>query len=213
MIGKTFRIRSSCLKMLPNPTSDRWSGDASGINWFGEMREFQKRLKELINELTTSSKHEIPALLVTISNEWSKMMPMWVKCDIDMREKTHDALDKINEKFEKKENFSGNDIRSVLASHIKTVLEKSDEIQSAMNSSSISESDSKLVKFYFETIFPRVKDDTLSLDEKEKLKRGVIWLGLVFHMICWFSLHDFHKDDINAMPADMKGSRMPVFIG
>ena len=38
-------------------------------------------------------------------------------------------------------------------------------------------------------------------------------VGLIFRMVCWFSLHDFDKNDVNIMPADMKGSRMPVFIG
>lgn len=69
----------------------------------------------------------------------------------------------------------------------------------------------ELVRSYFDNVLSTVEG--LDMTDDQKSKRGVIWLGLIFRMVCWFSLHDFDKNDINIMPADMKGSRMPVFIG
>jgi hypothetical protein len=204
MLAEIYRIRGSNLKMLPNPTADKWPGPASAINWLGEMKQFQACLDKLIEAEEVSKQ----GLVELMSNEWKKMGQYWDKYDIDMREKTHDALDAINDQFRDREAFSGADIKSVLASHLTKVLTLSEGIVGAVNESG----DGNLVKYYFENVFRAVKDDTLKGDE-EKSKRGVIWLGLVFRMICWFSLHDFDKTDINMMPADMKGSRMPVFIG
>jgi hypothetical protein len=207
MLAETYRIRGSNLKMLPNPTADKWPGPAFAINWLGEMKEFHVWLQKL----TSSKEVGRHPLLDLISREWEKMSQYWEKHDIDMREKTHDALDSVNDVFRDRESFSGADIKSVFASHLTTVLNLSDEIVSAVNDGG----DGKLVKYYFEHVFPEVKADTLKQkhSDEEKSKRGVIWLGLLFRMICWFSLHDFDKNDVNMMPADMKGSRMPVYIG
>lgn len=39
-----------------------------------------------------------------------------------------------------------------------------------------------------------------------------IWCTLVFRMICWHMLHDFHKDDVQIPKSELQGSRQPVFI-
>lgn len=39
-----------------------------------------------------------------------------------------------------------------------------------------------------------------------------IWLTLVFRMICWLMLHDFHKKDVQLQKSELLGSRMPVYI-
>ncbi|KAK5996559.1 hypothetical protein PT974_01896 [Cladobotryum mycophilum] len=39
-----------------------------------------------------------------------------------------------------------------------------------------------------------------------------IWCTLVFRMICWLMLHDFHKKDIQLSKSELLGSRMPVYI-
>jgi hypothetical protein len=47
----------------------------------------------------------------------------------------------------------------------------------------------------------------------EKDERGSIWMTLVWRGLCWMLLHDFDKVDKKVVPSDLKGSRMPVFIG
>lgn len=39
-----------------------------------------------------------------------------------------------------------------------------------------------------------------------------IWCTLVFRMLCWLQLHDFHKMDIQVSKSDTYASRIPVYI-
>ncbi|EGX91109.1 hypothetical protein CCM_05266 [Cordyceps militaris CM01] len=39
-----------------------------------------------------------------------------------------------------------------------------------------------------------------------------IWCTLVFRMICWLMLHDFHKLDVQVPKSELLGSRVPVYI-
>ncbi|KAI1101136.1 hypothetical protein F4804DRAFT_22315 [Jackrogersella minutella] len=42
--------------------------------------------------------------------------------------------------------------------------------------------------------------------------RDVTWCLLVFRMLCWLQLHDFHRDDVMIPRSAIYGSRMPVYI-
>ncbi|KAI0381175.1 hypothetical protein F5Y04DRAFT_281150 [Hypomontagnella monticulosa] len=42
--------------------------------------------------------------------------------------------------------------------------------------------------------------------------RDVAWCLLVFRMLCWLQLHDFHRDDVMIPRSATYGSRMPVYI-
>ncbi|GKT52366.1 uncharacterized protein ColSpa_12547 [Colletotrichum spaethianum] len=50
-----------------------------------------------------------------------------------------------------------------------------------------------------------------ALDD-ENVKYGDIWCTLVFRMICWLMLHDFHKKDVQVSKSELLGSRLPVYI-
>lgn len=39
-----------------------------------------------------------------------------------------------------------------------------------------------------------------------------IWCTLVFRMLCWLLLHDFHKEDMQLPKGELLGSRLPVYI-
>jgi hypothetical protein len=39
-----------------------------------------------------------------------------------------------------------------------------------------------------------------------------IWCTLVFRMLCWLLLHDFHKKDVQISKSELVGSRLPVYI-
>ncbi|KAK3693056.1 hypothetical protein B0T22DRAFT_33188 [Podospora appendiculata] len=39
-----------------------------------------------------------------------------------------------------------------------------------------------------------------------------IWCTLVFRMLCWLMLHDFHKKDVQIAKSELLGSRLPVYI-
>ncbi|PSR99158.1 hypothetical protein BD289DRAFT_361476 [Coniella lustricola] len=39
-----------------------------------------------------------------------------------------------------------------------------------------------------------------------------IWCTLLFRMLCWLLLHDFHKKDVQLSKSELYGSRLPVYI-
>ncbi|XXH01056.1 hypothetical protein Hte_007407 [Hypoxylon texense] len=43
-------------------------------------------------------------------------------------------------------------------------------------------------------------------------RREITWCLLVFRMLCWLQLHDFHRDDVMIPRSATFGSRMPVYI-
>ena len=43
-------------------------------------------------------------------------------------------------------------------------------------------------------------------------KVNEIWCTLVFRMLCWLQLHEFHKMDIQVSKSDAYASRIPVYI-
>lgn len=41
---------------------------------------------------------------------------------------------------------------------------------------------------------------------------GNVWCTLVFRMLCWLLLHDFHRKDVQISKSELYGSRLPVYI-
>ncbi|KAJ2895435.1 hypothetical protein MKZ38_006580 [Zalerion maritima] len=52
---------------------------------------------------------------------------------------------------------------------------------------------------------------TLDSDNTERIIND-IWCTLVFRMLCWLTLHDFHKKDVQLPKSELIGSRLPVYI-
>jgi hypothetical protein len=48
--------------------------------------------------------------------------------------------------------------------------------------------------------------------ELEEVSHEDIWCTLVFRMVCWLMLHDFHKKDVQISKSELLGSRLPVYI-
>ncbi|CEJ89688.1 hypothetical protein VHEMI05513 [[Torrubiella] hemipterigena] len=55
------------------------------------------------------------------------------------------------------------------------------------------------------------EDKVLSLAQ-QPASHDDIWCTLVFRMICWLMMHDFHKLDVQLSKSELLGSRMPVYI-
>ena len=213
MLAEPFRLRHSNLKMLPNPTADKWYGDMSVIRWTDEMRRYQEGLEDIIANTKQTASHP---LICAISDQWAKLTQVWVEnIDLDMRERIHDALDVTAAHLRDTQNFLSVEVMSVVTSHISVTLAATDELQFTIHAPCADEKEDKgkLMKYYFDKILPSVASNGGNLSGDAKDKRTIIWLGLMFRMICWFLLHDFDKNDINRMDSALKGSRMPIFIG
>ncbi|KAE8443083.1 hypothetical protein EG329_002406 [Mollisiaceae sp. DMI_Dod_QoI] len=220
MLGKVIRIRGSCFRMIPNPTNDHWSkkvGHKASWKVTTLMAVFQSKLQAIIKEKTLPSDHQISI----IHDQWQNLEDLIntseAELSLEAREAIHDALDKHTEFLL---TLNQLDILNVLVGHISNVIEILGNPQSALNTIVLANKEDALLGFYFEEIRPKVIESKDSkgisipvTDKKERERRDIIWISLMYRMLCWFMLHDFDKQDIKIVPSDLKGSRMPIYIG
>ncbi|KAM5373020.1 hypothetical protein ACJZ2D_007231 [Fusarium nematophilum] len=108
-----------------------------------------------------------------------------------------------------------------------------------IDSASADEKESLLAEVYFDSVRRNVvrvvcEQDTMSKQRRvrrasaagenaansgAKPSEGItqgqvneVWCTLVFRMLCWLQLHDFHKKDIQVSKSDAYASRIPVYI-
>jgi hypothetical protein len=103
----------------------------------------------------------------------------------------------------------------VLAAHLNAVISTLDTLEPQLNELDARKEEA-FIDHYFTVIKPvvlrsRRKSEVPGKGEKDE--RGSIWMTLVWRGLCWMLLHDFDKVDKKVVPSDLKGSRMPVFIG
>lgn len=216
MLGQCFRVRSSNFRMLPNPTADYWLkkiGAKASWKITRLMDVFQQKLQELVDNEGFCDDHHI----CKIVNEWNKIGPRCIdesNLPIDVREEIHDALDRQTSYLL---SLKQAEVLSVVVAHITKVVEVLDDAVSPLNTIVLANKENALFSYYFYEIRPAVignlRADKKPLSKREKEQRNIIWISLIFRMLCWLLLHDFDKADIKTVPSDLKGSRMPVYIG
>ncbi|KAI9644831.1 hypothetical protein NHQ30_006858 [Ciborinia camelliae] len=224
MLGKVVRVRGSNFRMIPNPTQDNWlkkAGSKPAWKITKLMTIFQENLIELSEREgyngNNFTKHPIAAII----EQWRDIEALGCRDEynlsIEVREKIHDALDERTEfllhRLKQKE------VLQVVVAHLDKVTKVLDDANSALNSIVSVQKEEPLLRFYFDEVRPAVTERNFDgpggrlLSRKEKEERNIVWVSLMFRMLCWFLLHDWNKDDKCGVPPDLKGSRMPVFIG
>lgn len=219
MLGKVFRIRGSNFRMLPNPTHDFWLkqvGHKASWSIVRLMEVFQDKLAEVVTAEGFSEQHRCSK----IAKAWAKIKSQPEGCEdeadlnIDTREAIHDALDDITDFLLSFEQIK---VLSVLVSHLTHVLKILEDPDSGLNSIILANKEEMLINFYFDNIrhgaIGHQDSNRKPLTNAQKDERGTIWISLIFRMLCWLLLHDFDKADRKTVPSDLKGSRMPVYIG
>jgi hypothetical protein len=217
MLAKVFRIRGSNFRMIPNPTNDHWLkkiGPKASWKITRLMEVFQDKLSELIQAEGFGPDNPI----TSIASQWNTISKL--ECtdegnlSIQVREAIHDALDERTEYLLAQNQI---DVLSVLVSHISKVIEILDDPNSPLNTIVLANKEEALLSHYFYEIRPAVIGNLDSnkkpLTRDEKDQRNTIWISLIFRMLCWLLLHDFDKADTKIVSSDLKGSRMPVYIG
>jgi hypothetical protein len=216
MLGKVFRIRGSHFRMVPNPTTDAWLKDGyQKASWkiTRLMEVFQEKLHEFIEAEEFAVGHPIREIAKTWQN-----IPAYGKKDetilpLDFCESVHDALDQRTAYLKSVEQRK---VLAVLVAHLTKVLRDLQDPNNALNNIVLANKEEALLTYYFHSVRPIVvgnldaQNKPLSREEKES--RNTIWISLVFRMLCWLLLHDFDKSDVKVVPANMKGSRMPIYI-
>lgn len=219
MLSVVYRVRKSSFRFLPNPTADYWLkniGKKASWKTATLMAVFQKKLKELIVSEEYLENHHVSR----IYNEWHGLDPERNCLDeanlsVDTRELIHNALDRQTEYLLTLKQAL---VLGVVVAHITKVLEVLDVATSELNTIVLANKEDALLRFYFQDIRLAVIERPTGADKKQQSKsereqRNVIWISLMFRMLCWLMLHEFDKSDIKVVPSDLKGSRMPVYIG
>lgn len=183
------------------------------------MEVFQAKLSELIDREGLEKDNRIADIALT----WKRISDLDCtdegNLDIEAREAIHDAVDDCT-KFLL--SLSQLEVLSVLVAHVKKVMEVLADPVSPLNIIVLANKEDSLMSYYFSEIRPAVVEtlDPNNLDpnkkpwsKREKEERNTIWITLIFRMLCWLLLHDFDKSDVKIVPSDLKGSRMPVYIG
>lgn len=217
MLAKVYRIRGSNFRMIPNPTKDFWlkkNGQKASWRITRLMQVFQERLKELIKNDELDDQHHC----TMISREWDDIKRLGCEDEatltLETREAIHNALDGRTKYLL---SLSQNDVVGILVAHITKVMEILDDPNSPLNTIVLANKEETLLNYYFYHIRPAVignlDTNKKPLTKEAREQRNTVWISLIFRMLCWFLLHDFDKSDIKIVPADLIGSRMPVYIG
>jgi hypothetical protein len=128
-----------------------------------------------------------------------------------MCEAIHHGLDRIDIHLNYQSIFTTEQTTSVAASHLETVMTHFETIKESIDQDR-SNATEIFLHYYVENIRPKVENDGLDLTDEARQIRSVIWIALMCRMVCWFLLHDFDKADVNIVPSDLMGSRMPIYI-
>ncbi|KAL5314067.1 hypothetical protein ACEPPN_018491 [Leptodophora sp. 'Broadleaf-Isolate-01'] len=213
MLSKVFRIRGSNFRMVPNPTSDSWlkrNGPKASWKITTLMSIFQTQLSKFILSEDLASNHAISE----ISTHWKAITALdcsdEANLSLEVREAIHNALDAQTAYLL---SIRQAEVLAVLVAHITKVIEVLDDPVSPLNVIVLANKEDALMSYYFQTIRPAVVGTETESRKDDEADRNVIWVSLIFRMLCWLLLHDFDKADTKIVPADLKGSRMPVYIG
>jgi len=219
MLGQVVRLRGSNFRMVPNPTHDHWRkniGRKASWKITKLMGVFQAQLVKLINSDQLGPEHQT----VVISKQWEKISKLdctdEANLSTECRESIHDAIEEVTTYLLK---LKQREVLSVLVSHISHVVDVLDDPNSPLNTIALTNvnKEKTLFTYYFDKIRPIVvksSDNIFTSNSTiEEERRSTIWISLIFRMLCWLLIHDFDKVDVRVVPSDLKGSRMPVFIG
>ncbi|KAF7931369.1 hypothetical protein BELL_0224g00020 [Botrytis elliptica] len=224
MLGKVTRIRGSNFRMIPNPTQDPWlkkAGSKPAWKVSKLMTIFQEKLRDIYakesDDDETSNLHPFAKII----EQWRDIQSLHFGKEIDeynlsieMREKIHDAIDDQTKYL--LHELRQKDVLQVVVAHLNEVTKILINFNSSLNSIVSVQKEEPLLNIYFEKIRPAVAKCDIygkELGSSEREQRNIIWVSLMFRMLCWLLLHDWNKDDKCGVPPDLKGSRMPVFIG
>lgn len=167
------------------------------------MEVFQEKLQIHIAGEKYDENHQIQK----IASQWKKISALdctdEANLSVETREAIHDTIDSTTEYLL---SLTQQEVLSVLVAHITKVVEILDDPNSPLNTIVLANKEDSLLNEYFNVVRPSV------VGSKGE-SRNTIWISLVFRMFCWLLLHDFDRADVNIVPSDLKGSRMPVYIG
>lgn len=154
-----------------------------------------------------------------VLDEWSKIVKFWrtneSDFDISLREALHDAIEASTTYLLRLDRKA---VIRVVGSHLNAAiseletLEEQFDLQLDERTEQNPTMEQLFMDHYFKVIRPAVMNDSIE-SPYPKTSNEEIWMVLMFRMLCWLLLHDFAEEDINILPSDLNGSRMPIYLG
>jgi hypothetical protein len=184
------------------------------------MVSFQ-RIKETIDALQLPQEHQVTGML----DKFQRLRVLegdfaFIDQSLQLQdlEAIHDSLDDCTSflQFQKQE-----DVLSVLVAHVTHLVDELNNSSSPLlrRNTSPANREEILSQCYFHGCLSSVTGTISSEGEtrertiEENGLRQLIWVTLIFRMLCWRILHTFPENDVMIVPSNLKGSRMPIYIG
>jgi len=236
MLGRPVRIRGSCFTRLPNPTAERPCSLSINVlyrlletfattienltplsqildNWrnaktiwprqhFYEKHDISISAKEFLHDLLDSCTEY---LLSRPSHSIHSVISAHLTAVLDHLNSPESEFDNDFAEFTRRSDYAADFVRTYSNEVLPTVISKG-----PLASKQMSQKDSRGSRDVDQLGMTEVDLDEL---QREGLERKTVWCTLVIRMLCWLLLHDFHPDDVNIVPSELKGSQMPVYIG
>ncbi|CAG8977461.1 hypothetical protein HYALB_00011809 [Hymenoscyphus albidus] len=229
MLAKPLHIKGSCFRMLPNPTVFHWNRKSFSLREL--LTAFHHRLRKETNTVLNSvlvrllERDEVE----NASQKDDSLPPM-------LLDALHEAINKIDS-YLLDDHTPQSRIIDVLWRHIQVVLCKinqngadGDSEFDALNHTRPTDREKDFIRIYFEVIRSSVvksgerqlwSDGSEASEQRHSgdnlppditNERNSIWCMLVLRMLCWLTLHDFSKKDVQIPKSELLGCRLPVYI-
>ena len=216
-------IRGTPFKFLPNPLPYRW--DIDSFSPVKLLVEFSNAVARNTAQLPSSVPHNITergyyeGIVTDVGNRASSLRDATanndqLEADLDFKDGLHDALNWCDERL------------GATASTPDTTALSSPEIMSVVQQNFILNAGNRrwdqnyygpggperaFVQYHMQytlilMLQAGIRERPLSI------RRGGIWVILMFRMVCWLNLHTFHPADRQLAKSHFWGSRLPVYI-
>jgi len=212
MIGCEMYVEDSVMRVLPNPTYLPWPRDSFSLRRlflafretiFGENSPFLPGLLESLGHIRPT----LDLLIDRMNPQGTGQLSPPNQSCLPLFAGLHGALLGCEDFFSRyKEQYGGPMLRGILRSHFEALswLAKVDTGTYRdgslrprfrdLDTAASEDKESALMWIYARVVFSRVSQASPLILPDRAIAQ--IWITLVFRMLCWLSLHDFHPDDV-----------------
>lgn len=223
MLAQTLHIKDRCFTYIPNPTSSQWNEHLFSLQRL--LSSFCSLiLEEEAQPLRTGGRiSQELCRLCRIASRLDKELPQGRGRSLGPlhQNELHLALDELDVTLKA---YHKTLVLDVLRCHLEEILQagvrldgKATEEQDLFSDLAFASRDAlerEFMERYFHVIRHRVvaREPRNSKLSSVVMERNAVWCALVLRMICWLSLHNFHKDDILVPDYDLDRSNTLVYI-
>ncbi|KAF4461058.1 modin [Fusarium albosuccineum] len=233
MLAQPIHIMGTSFRRVPNPTTYYWRPRSFDLTCL--MASLRRHLDTPGPITPTPQLSEVCRSINAIEGEYDAEP---AGCSYKLLDELHDAIDHIDDYLTK--SVSQLDVLQIVRRHFEIVLEQLNNTESEFEKLAVApplKRESLLADLYFSIVrsavvgagvkpngtqattlasegarrqAPRLGDERLALGIEDK--KNNIWCLLMFRMVFWLMLHDFHRSDVQKLGPGCLGCQIAVFI-